>query len=80
MNKRKYYNKLFESYPDVVTLIEFRNMLGGIGEKTVRKLMRENRVHHFYINNTYLIPKESIIDYVLSQHYAEYRKALKTQV
>ena len=38
MKNRPYYEKLFEAYPDVVTLPEFREMLGGIGNTTARKL------------------------------------------
>ena len=29
MKTRKYYEQLFNKYPDVVTLSQFRNMLGG---------------------------------------------------
>ena len=47
MKNRPYYEKLFEAYPDVVTLSEFREMLGGIGDTTARKLMRGNHVQHF---------------------------------
>ena len=53
MKNRKYYEQLFNKYPDVVTLSQFRNMLGGIGDGTARKLMRENRVKHYYIRSTY---------------------------
>jgi hypothetical protein len=77
---KRHYEQLFEGYPDVVTLPEFCKMLGGIGDSTARKLMRENRVQHFYIRYTYLIPKEWVIDYVLSDHYGEYKKALKVQI
>ena len=80
MRNRPYYEKLFEAYPDVVTLPEFREMLGGIGDTTARKLMRGNHVRHFYIRHTYLIPKANVIDYVLSKHYAQYRKELKVQI
>ncbi len=31
MKNCPYYKKLFDTYPDVVTLPEFREMLGGIG-------------------------------------------------
>ena len=55
MNSRKYYEDLFKSYPDIVTLSEFREMLGGIGDSTARKIMRANKVKHFYIRCTYLI-------------------------
>ena len=77
MRTREHYEKLFEAYPDVVTLPEFEKMLGGIGDSTARKLMRGNHVQHFCIRHTYLIPKTSVIEYVLSEHYAKYRSALK---
>ncbi|MGI6227914.1 MAG: DNA-binding protein [Peptococcales bacterium] len=77
---RKYYKELFKDYPDVVDLIQFRAMLGGIADSTARKLVRENRVKHFYIRDTYMIPKKCVIDYVLSEHYAEYKHSLKVQV
>lgn len=77
---RASYEQLFQSYSDVVTLSEFCKMLGGIGERTARKLIRENRVQHFYIRCTYLIPKEWAIDYILSDHYTEYKKALKVKI
>ena len=89
MKNRKYYEQLYTDYPSVVTLTQFRGMLGGIGDSTARKLMRENRVKHYYIRQTYLIPKirqtylipkDWVIDYVLSEHYAEYREQLKVQV
>ena len=80
MRTREPYEKLFEAYPDVVTLPEFAKMLGGIGDSTARKLMRGNHVQHFCIRHTYLIPKTSVIEYVLSEHYAKYRSALKAQV
>lgn len=80
MSKRNEYRKKYSAYPDVVNLAQFREMLGGIGEKTARKLMRENRVKHYYIRNTYLIPKEWVIDYLFSTHYAKYRLQLKAHI
>ena len=80
MKSRSYYEELFKNYPDVVTLPEFLKMLGGIGDSTARKLVRGNHVKHFYIRDTYYIPKSCVIDYVRSKHYAEYKKKLKVQV
>lgn len=77
---RKYFEQLFATYPDVVTLPEFRKMLGGISRSTAYKLMRENRVKHFYIQTTFRIPKTWVIDYVMSDHYYEYRQTLKVQI
>lgn len=61
---KKYYKELFKDYPDVVTLVQFREMLGGIADSTARKLVRANIVKHFYIRDTYMIPKEYVIEYV----------------
>jgi hypothetical protein len=80
MKSRKHYESLYADYPDVVTLPEFMKMLGGIGDSTARKLMRDNHVKHFYIRDTYLIPKPCVIDYVLSKDYLEYSKKLKVRV
>ncbi len=75
--KRETLEKRFAGFPDVVTIPELRVMMGGIGECTVRKLLRANLIEHFYINTTYYIPKEKIIDYLLSPHYMKYKLQLK---
>lgn len=77
---RKYYEQLFAEYPDVVSLVEFRKMLGGIAESTALKLMHEKRVKYFYIRTSYLIPKPCVIDYILSDHYAKYKENLKVKI
>ena len=77
---RTHYEDLFKSCPDVVTISQFCKMLGGIGHNTARGLLRSNRVEHFYIRNTYLIPKTCVIDYVLSDDYKQYCKKLKSQI
>jgi len=80
VRNEEYYKEIFKPYPDVVTLDEFKSMLGGIADSTARKLLRGNHVKHFYIRNTYMIPKVWVIEYVLSEHYTEYREKLKVQV
>lgn len=80
MKTRKFYESYFVDYPDLVTLAQFRKMLGGLGEVQARRLMQQNKVKHFYIRGTYIIPKANVIDYVLSTHYAKYRLKLKTQI
>ncbi len=59
MRSRMHYEKLFALYSDLVTVPELCNMLGGIGDSTARKLIRANKVKHFYIRCTYLIPKKA---------------------
>lgn len=80
MKGRKFYESYFSAYPDVVTLDQFREMLGGMGDVQARRLMRQNHVKHFYIRGTYLIPKTYVIDYILSTHYAQYRMKLKSLI
>ncbi len=80
MRDEKYYEKLFENYPDVVNIKTFREMLGGISEQAARRLMRENRVRHYFVSLTYMIPKVWIIEYVLSEDYEEYKEKLKVKI
>ena len=80
MRNRKYYERRFAEYPDVVTTQQFCEMLGGIAESTARKLFRENRVKHYYIRGSFLIPKPCVIDYILSTHYYKYREKLSARV
>lgn len=80
MKNRKFYEDNFSAYPDVVTLDQFRKMLGGMGNIQARRLMQQNHVKHFYIRGTYLIPKAYVIDYILSTHYAKYRHILKCRI
>lgn len=78
--KRIEYEMLFATYPDVVTLPVFCEMLGGIADGTARKLLQANRVGHFVIRTIYYIPKEKVIDYLMSQHYRKYREKLKHKI
>lgn len=40
MQSRKYYEAYWSQYDDVVTLNEFRKMLGGLGEVQARRLLQ----------------------------------------
>lgn len=66
---RKRYIQQFKQYPDVVSVLTFREMLGGIGDSFARKLIHEGLVKAIFIKPHYWIFKESIIDYVLSEDY-----------
>ena len=81
---KAYYMNLFYKYPDVVTLPVFCEMLGGIADSTARKLLRAGHVKSFNIpkhnGRQYMIPKVFIIEYVLSDHYARFKKKLRAQI
>lgn len=73
-----YYRVLYRHYPDLVTVLQFREMLGGIGDTFARRLIQENKVEHIFIKPYYFVSKSSVIDYVLSEDYA--RRRLKVRV
>lgn len=75
---RKRYTRRFKQYPDMVSVLVFREMLGGIGDSFARRLIHEGRVSAIFIKPHYWISKESIIDYVLSEDYAE--RKLKVRI
>ena len=79
MKKRKrYYQELFSGYPDLVRLSQFQEMLGGIGECFARKLIHENHVEAIFVKPSYYITKDSVINYVMSEDYAN--RNLKVRV
>ena len=71
MSDREKYRQKFASYPDLVNLIQFRVMLGGIADSTARKLMRENRVKHYYIRTTYLMSTDQPKIYCDTRHFRQ---------
>ena len=44
MQSRKYYEAYWSQYDDIVTLNEFRKMLGGLGEVQARRLLLNKAV------------------------------------
>lgn len=84
IKNKAYYLNLFRKYPDVVELPVFCDMLGGIADSTARKLLRAGHVKSFNIpkhnGHRYMIPKLFIIEYILSNHYAKFKKKLKAQI
>lgn len=75
---KKYYEKRFVDYPDLVDTITFRKMLGGIGDTFARRLIKEGYVKHIFIKPHYWVSKKSIIHYLMSADYANRR--LKVRV
>jgi len=55
-------------------------MLGGICPNSARKIIKGKHIKTFYIRCTYIIPKEAVIDYILSQHYKEFATKLKHHI
>ena len=64
LSKRDAYRLVFRDYPDVVTIEQMCQMLGGIGKKTGYRLLREKKIEAFKIGKSYKIPKIQIISYL----------------
>lgn len=58
------YKLIFREYPDVVSVEQMCEMLGGISAKTAYRLLRQNQIKHFKIGRTYKIPKLHIFEYL----------------
>lgn len=58
------YKLIFQEYPDVVSVEQMCEMLGGISAKTGYRLLRQNQIKHFKIGRTYKIPKLHIFEYL----------------
>ena len=58
-------NKLniFTNFKDVVNIKDLQKML-GIGRNLAYKLISQNRIGHFKINNRIFIPKQNVIDFL----------------
>ncbi len=77
MQERYEYEAKLSGYPDVVTTKELMHILGGVCEHTAFSLLRQDKIKHFLIKNKYLIPKECIIDFMMSDEYADFQKRIE---
>ena len=66
---------MFEKYPDIVSVPELCEMLGGISKKLAYKLLAEGKVFSVKVGRTYKIPKESVIAYMTGQPLSDKTKS-----
>jgi excisionase family DNA binding protein len=64
MKSQDAYKIMFREYPDVVDANQLSDMLGGVGIRTVYKLLRTGKIQSFIIGNRYLIPKINVFEYL----------------
>lgn len=60
------YKIMFADYPDVLTVKQMCEMIGGIGEKTAYRLIHSGEVRHVLIGRSIRVPKVFLIDYLLN--------------
>ena len=66
-NSNEIYKTMFKSYPDLVDIIQLKEML-GIGITLAYRLVKNNQIPALKIGRQYKIPKINIIDYVTIQN------------
>ena len=60
------YEMMFTSYPDLVDIIQLKEML-GIGITLAYRLVRNNTIQALKVGRQYKIPKRNIISYLTNQ-------------
>ena len=69
MNKiqaKELYEKIFASYPDVLTVEDATKLLGFKSQTGVIRRIHQNRIRYLKVGRNFMIPKEYLIDYLLS--------------
>lgn len=64
MKAQDAYKIFFREYPDVVTVEQMCEMLGGISTKTGYRLLKSGAIKSLTIGNRYRIPKIHILEYL----------------
>lgn len=57
------YDMMFTSYPDLVNIVQLKEML-GIGVTLAYRLVKNNTIPAFKIGREYKIPKRNVIAYL----------------
>lgn len=58
---------MFTSYPDLLTIVQLKEML-GIGITLAYRLVRDNTIKALKIGIEYKIPKVNVISYLISEN------------
>ena len=66
-NIKENYELMFTAYPDIVNIIQLKEML-GIGINLAYKLVRINTIPSLRVGREYKIPKRNIIYYLTNQN------------
>ena len=64
MKAQDAYKVMFREYPDVVTVEQMCEMLGGISTKTGYRLLRNGTIKSLVVGRRYRIPKLYVFEYL----------------
>ena len=54
---------MFSTYPDIVSVEQMAEML-NIGKSSAYALLQSSQVRHVRVGKKYIIPKQSIVDFI----------------
>lgn len=66
-NIKENYQIMFTSYPDLLTIVQLKEML-GISITLAYRLIRDNTIKALKIGREYKIPKANVISYLISEN------------
>lgn len=66
-NIKENYQLMFTSYPDLLTIVQLKEML-VIGITLAYRLVRDNTIKALKIGREYKIPKANVISYLISEN------------
>lgn len=64
MKAQEAYKMMFRDYPDVVTVEQMCEMLGGISIKTGYRLLKNGTIKSVVVGRRYRIPKLYVFEYL----------------
>lgn len=64
MKAQDAYRMMFRDYPDVVTVEQMCEMLGGISTKTGYRLLKNGTIKSVVVGRRYRIPKLYVFEYL----------------
>ena len=64
MKAQEAYKMMFRDYPDVVTVEQMCEMLGGISIKTGYRLLKNGTIKRVVVGRRYRIPKLYVFEYL----------------
>ena len=66
-NIKENYDLMFTAYPDIVNIVQLKEML-GIGVNLAYRLVRNQTIPSLKVGREYKIPKRNIIYYLTNQN------------
>ena len=64
LDMKETYSLMFTDYPDIVNLVQMKQMLGDISDTLAYRMLREKKIKSKKVGREYKIPKVNVINYI----------------